>query len=96
MVDAAGRHSRRLESRSHRDNTPSGAEGREEGARIHGGDLRGRGAGGQAAARGHVGCAWRHLDPADRREVVRLLASGLALARDEKPAPAWRDVADLL
>ena len=40
--------------------------------------------------------AWRHLDPADRREVVRLLASGVALAHGEEPAPAWRDVADLL
>lgn len=61
-------------------------------AAVHDADARA----GALARVGEIARAWRHLDPAERREVVRLLASGVALAHGEEPAPAWRDVADLL
>lgn len=50
---------------------------------------------GALARVGEIARAWRHLGPAERREVVALLASSVALARDEEPAPAWRTVEEL-
>jgi len=38
---------------------------------------------------------WAHLSPGERRDALAILASHVALARDEEPAPAWRTVEEL-